>query len=134
MIGTVDRNEPPQELALAGRPHPVVEEHRLLRTSASPAESEDQASYQRHMSQAGRRVAELHLALAGDKELAAFTPEPTRPEDVQRWIDDILARAERTVDTLKQRRDTLKDSERSLVDQLLAQHTALPERLKSDTG
>lgn len=108
-----------------------VEEHRLLRTSASPAESEDQASYQRHMSQAGRRVAELHLALAGDKELAAFTPEPTRPEDVQRWIDDILARAERTVDTLKQRRDTLKDSERSLVDQLLAQHTALPERLKA---
>jgi maltose alpha-D-glucosyltransferase/alpha-amylase len=108
-----------------------VEEQRLLRTSASAAESEDQASYLRYMSQTGRRVAELHLALSGDKALAAFVPEPTRPEDVQRWIDDVMGRAERTFDTLKQRRDTLKDSERSLVDQLLAHQTALPERLRA---
>jgi len=83
------------------------------------------------MSQAGRRVAELHTALAGNRELPEFTPEPTRREDIQRWIDDILVRAERTFDTLKQRRDTLREADRPLADQLLARQSALPDRLKA---
>ena len=55
---------------------------------------------------------------------------PTRPEDVQRWIDDVMARAERVFDTLAQRRETLKEADRPLADQLLAQETSLPDRLK----
>ena len=38
------------------------------------------------MAQIGRRVAELHVALAGSDELADFAPEPTRPEDVQHYF------------------------------------------------
>ena len=72
------------------------------------------------MSQAGRRVAEMHLALASNDELADFAPEPTRPEDVQRWTDEIMARAERVFDALKQRRDAIREADRPLVDQLLA--------------
>jgi len=34
----------------------------------------------------GRRLAELHLALAGNSELVDFAPEPIRPKDVQLWI------------------------------------------------
>ena len=64
--------------------------------------------YLRYMSQTGRRVAELHVALASNNELADFAPEPIGREDVQRWIDDIMARAERVFDALKQRRDTLQ--------------------------
>ncbi len=108
-----------------------VEKHRLLTTNGGPAEHEEQASYLRYMSQTGRRIGEMHVALASNRELAEFAPEPTRPEDVQRWIGDVMARAERVFDTLKQRRDTLKDAERPLVDQLLAQQTAVPDRLKA---
>ena len=50
---------------------------------------------------------------------------------MQRWIDDVMARAERVFDTLAQRRETLKEADRPLADQLLAQETSLPDRLKA---
>ncbi|MGB8402007.1 maltose alpha-D-glucosyltransferase [Bradyrhizobium sp.] len=108
-----------------------AEEQRLLQTDHGPAESEDHVSYLRYMSQTGRRVAEMHIALASSKELPEFAPEPTSYEDVQRWIDDIVARTERLFDALRQRRDALKEADRPLVDQLLAQHDGLPLRLKA---
>jgi maltose alpha-D-glucosyltransferase/alpha-amylase len=108
-----------------------VDEQRLLAAAEHPGKSEEQIPYLRYMSQTGRRTGEMHLALAGNSELADFVPEPTRPEDVQRWIGDILIRAERIVDTLGQRRDTLKESDRLLVDQLLALQETLPRRLNA---
>ena len=108
-----------------------VDEQRLLAASETARESEDQVSYLRYMSQAGRRVAEMHLALAGNKDLPEFAPEPIRREDVQRWTDDILVRAERIFDTLRQRRDTLKEADRPLADQLLALQSTLPDRLRA---
>jgi maltose alpha-D-glucosyltransferase/alpha-amylase len=107
-----------------------VEEQRLLASSEHPGESEEQVLlYLRYMSQTGRRVAEMHLALASNTELADFAPEPTRPEDVQRWIEDVMARAERVFEALKQRRDTIREADRPLVDQLLAQRATLQNRL-----
>jgi maltose alpha-D-glucosyltransferase/alpha-amylase len=108
-----------------------VDEQRLLAASERPGENDEQVPYLRYMSQTGRRVAEMHVALANHKELPEFTPEPTRPEDVQRWIDDIMARAERIFDTLAHRRDTLKEADRPLADQLLSYQSTLPDRLKA---
>ena len=59
-----------------------VEEQRLLAASEHPGESEEQVPYLRYMSQTGRRVAEMHLALASRDDIADFAPEPIRPEDV----------------------------------------------------
>ena len=50
---------------------------------------------------------------------------------MQRWIDDILLRAERVADTLRQRRDALKEADRPLVDRLLALQESLPDRLNA---
>ena len=108
-----------------------VDEQGLLAASERTRESEDQVAYLRYMSQAGRRVAEMHVALSGQNDLPDFVPEPVRHEDVQRWTGDILARAERVLDTLKQRRDALKEADRALVDQLLVQQAGLPGRLKA---
>jgi maltose alpha-D-glucosyltransferase/alpha-amylase len=108
-----------------------VEEQRLLARSEHPRESEEQVPYLRYMSQTGRRVAEMHLALAGSNDLADFQPEPTRPKDVKIWIEDLVARAERVFDTLKQRRDTLRETDRLLVDQALAQRATLRDRLNA---
>jgi len=106
-----------------------VDEQRLLITSGYPGESEEQLPYLRYMTQTGRRVAEMHLALAGNSELADFAPEPTQPQDVQRWSDEIMARAERVFEALKQRRDTVREADRPLVDQLLARRVGLEDRL-----
>jgi maltose alpha-D-glucosyltransferase/alpha-amylase len=73
----------------------------------------------------------MHIALASNRELPDFAPEPTKPEDVQRWTDDIMARAERVFDALRQRRDTVRETDRPLVDRLLAEQEGLPERLKA---
>ncbi len=106
-----------------------VEEHRLLAASQYPDESEEQATYLRYLSQAGRRIAEMHLALASSTAFAEFTPEPTQPEDVQRWIDEATTRANRAFDALKQRRDAFKESDRQLIDQALALRETLRDRL-----
>src|ERR1700721_2886550 len=106
-----------------------VEEQRLLARSEHPGESEEQVPYLRYMSQTGRRVAEMHLAFAGSNDFADFKPEPTRPDDVRRWIEDLSARAERVFDSLRQRRETARESDRMLIDQALAQRASLSDRL-----
>ena len=108
-----------------------VDEQRLLASSGHPAGSDEQTPYLRYMSQTGRRVAEMHLALAGTDEFADFAPEPVTPQDVQRWTDDVMARAERVFETLRQRRDTIRDADRPLVDQLLAHRETLRDRLNA---
>jgi maltose alpha-D-glucosyltransferase/alpha-amylase len=108
-----------------------VDEQRLLAASEHPGESEEQVPYLRYMSQIGRRVAEMHLALAARDEFADFAPEPSTPADVQRWTEGVMTRAERVFDALKQRRETIKEADRLLVDQLLAQRASLHERLSA---
>jgi maltose alpha-D-glucosyltransferase / alpha-amylase len=106
-----------------------VDEQRLLAASERPGERDEQVPYLRYMSQIGKRVAEMHLALASSDEYADFTPEPCGPADVQRWIEDVLNRAERVFDALKKRRETIKEADRLLIDQIVAQRASLQERL-----
>jgi maltose alpha-D-glucosyltransferase / alpha-amylase len=73
----------------------------------------------------------MHLALSDSEEFPDFTPEPTRPEDIRHWTADAAARAERVFDALKQRRDTVKEADRLLIDQLLTQRDALRSRLSA---
>jgi maltose alpha-D-glucosyltransferase / alpha-amylase len=108
-----------------------VDEQRLLGTSEHPAESEEQIPYLRYMAQIGRRLAELHLTLAGDGDLTDFAPEPIRSEDVQVWIKDAVGRAEGVFELLKQRRDTASEADRLLIDEALAQHACLYDRLSA---
>jgi maltose alpha-D-glucosyltransferase/alpha-amylase len=113
-----------------------VEEQRLLPASENAGRSEEQVSYLRYMAQSGKRAAEMHIALASDNTLADFAPEPTRPEDVQRWIDETMTRADRVFDALKQRRDAFREADRQLIDQVLAlrptMHSRLSELVPSD--
>src|SRR5712672_872851 len=108
-----------------------VDEQRVLAASQHPGESEEQVPYLRYMSQIGRRVAEMHLALAARDEFADFAPEPSTPADVQLWTEGVMTRAERVFDALKQRRETIKEADRLLVDQILAQRANLHERLNA---
>src|ERR1700738_414533 len=102
-----------------------VDEQRLLATTEHPAESEEQVPYLRYMSQIGRRLAEMDMALAASEQFPDFAPEPTRPADVQQWIEEVNCRADRVFDALNQRRDAIKEADRPLVDQALAHRPSL---------
>jgi maltose alpha-D-glucosyltransferase/alpha-amylase len=106
-----------------------VEEQRLLAASEHPGEIEEQVPYLRYMSQTGRRVAEMHLALAGSGELADFKPEPIRPDDVKLWTQETITRAERVCEALQQRSSAIRESDRALVDQFLAYRGSLGQRI-----
>jgi maltose alpha-D-glucosyltransferase / alpha-amylase len=105
-----------------------VEDERLLAVNGNKGESDEEAPYLRIMAQAGRRIAELHMALAGNTEVAAFAPEPVTGEDVRRWTGEAIARADRLLDTLAQR-DAVREADKPFVDRLLAQRDALHNRL-----
>jgi len=107
-----------------------VDEQRTLAANEDSGGQTIQTPYLGYLSQAGRRLAELHIALAGNAELPEFAPEPIRTEDINRWTGDILIRAERIFDALGKRRDRLKEVDRPLVDRLLALQPTLPKRLK----
>jgi len=73
----------------------------------------------------------MHLALAGSSEPVEFAPEAIASNDVQRWIEDVVSRAERVFEVLEQRRDAIKDTDRHLIDQLLASRHSLSDRLNA---
>jgi maltose alpha-D-glucosyltransferase/alpha-amylase len=108
-----------------------IDEQRLLAKSEHPGASEEQVPYLRYMSQTGRRVAEMHLALASRDDLPDFAPEAIKPDDVRNRIDEVASRAERMFDILKQRRESLREADRQLVDRLLAERATLRDRLSA---
>lgn len=108
-----------------------VEEQRLLATSDGPAESEEQISYLRYMAQTGRRVAEMQMALASRDDIEDFKPEPVTPQDVRQWISEITAHAEDAFESLQERRSSVKEADRALIDQVLALRQSLRARLEA---
>jgi maltose alpha-D-glucosyltransferase / alpha-amylase len=106
-----------------------VDDRRLLMSDDQSEDSEQQSLYLRYIAQAGRRIAELHAALASRPDVAEFAPEPIRADDIQRWTGDLLEQAERVFEALQARRDTIRGSEAALVDQLLTLRHSLADRL-----
>jgi maltose alpha-D-glucosyltransferase/alpha-amylase len=105
-----------------------VDDQRLLAADQHAGESDEEIPYLRILAQAGRRTAELHLALSGNSELTDFAPEPVTPDDVLRWTGVALKRADRLFDVLGQR-DAVREADRPLVERLLAQRKILHDRL-----
>ena len=107
-----------------------VEEQRLLPASEHPGESEEQVPYLRYMSQTGRRVAEMHLALAGSDESGRFHAGAD-PARARAALDPGNHRSvpSAVCDALQQRRAAVRESDRVLIDQLLAQRASLHDRI-----
>ena len=106
-----------------------VEQARLLTGPDAETDNEDQTSYLRYMAQVGRRVAEMHVALASG-DMPAFSPEPATSQDLSLWMDDIVARADRVMSYLTNARGDTDKIDGTLVDQLLSQRSGLRERLR----
>jgi maltose alpha-D-glucosyltransferase / alpha-amylase len=111
-----------------------VDDQRVLMKAEEEVVSEELAPYLRYMEQTGRRVAEMHIALASHPEVADFAPEPVSGEDVRRWTETLSANATRVLDELGRKRESLKDGDRALVDEFLALPDGLARRLPGLRG
>jgi maltose alpha-D-glucosyltransferase/alpha-amylase len=104
-----------------------VDEQQLVGASDSAPALEEKAAYQRYMMQTGKRVAEMHVALAGHEDIADFRPEPLTASGVAHLIDRLMARAEKTFDRLAQAK--LSESDQRLAGQLLDIRRSLHDQL-----
>jgi maltose alpha-D-glucosyltransferase/alpha-amylase len=97
-----------------------IDEQRLLTTADAPRESDEHVSYQRYMTQIGKRIAEMQSALASRDDIEDFRPESATAESVRRLVDDALRRTDQLCQRLSQARDRMADADRSLADAILA--------------
>ncbi|WP_298254402.1 maltose alpha-D-glucosyltransferase [Bradyrhizobium sp.] len=111
----------------------LLERERLLAagTGAENRGSEEQSAHMNHLSQIGRRAAELHMAFASGSGLPDFSPEPIAPADAARWRAAIAQSAERAFHILRQRRGSFTEADRAMIDELLAQQNSLHGRLNT---
>lgn len=72
----------------------------------------------------GRRVAELHRALAAGTD-PAFAPEPATRDDLRTWVRTIRNEVRATLELLQRRRDQLPGEARADADIVLAAREAL---------
>jgi maltose alpha-D-glucosyltransferase/alpha-amylase len=63
--------------------------------ASDPASEEPRHVYQRHVAQIGKRVGEMHVALASRADMQEFRPEEITRSDVSEWTGDILLRSRR---------------------------------------
>jgi maltose alpha-D-glucosyltransferase / alpha-amylase len=108
-----------------------VDEQRLLATGEQPSKSEQLPPYLRLISQTGRRLAEMHLALASRDDIVDFAPDPVQPEDVMAWRREIRARAERILESFTRHRESVRGVDLPLVDQLLTLKDRVELRLSA---
>ncbi|WP_458757068.1 maltose alpha-D-glucosyltransferase [Afipia sp. TerB] len=108
-----------------------IESCRLLSSNEPTAESEELSAYLRYMVHTGKRVAEMHLALASNDDLEDFRPEPTSIDDVRVWIANILDRVERTFDRLQQHSRTAREPDQILITSVLQYRESIKPLLGS---
>lgn len=77
----------------------------------------------------GKRLGELHVALAAPTDDRAFAPEPATAEQVQAWIDGTQAMLSSALDLLAPRLDQLTDDTQALARSLLDRRAALAEAI-----
>ena len=108
-----------------------VDEQRMLPANEDFGASRIQTPYLGYLSQAGRRVAELHMALAEPcrtSRIRAGADSAGRHQALDRRYPDPCRAYLRCAGQTP--RAGLKEADRPLVDQLLTLQSSLPERLK----
>jgi len=110
-----------------------LEEERLITSGgpASPDEPTRHAAYLNRMRQVGRRVGELHLALASRPDVPDFAPEPITPADVAGWVDRLVADVDARLDMVAARRGSFDAKSLPWSEALLSNRARTIERIRA---
>ena len=104
-----------------------IDAQRLVGATDDSSANDEKAAYLRTMALIGRRVAEMHIALASRDDYPDFKPEKVQPRDIERWTAALLARADRVCARLAETR--LNDQDAFIAGQLLGMRGSLRDRL-----
>ena len=107
-----------------------IDDQRVIASTGAAHDSDEQVSYQRYMTQAGMRIAEMQTALASRDDIEDFRPEPATAASTTRLVDDAISRAEQLCERLTQARDKMPEAERALADRILGAGTQLRARFE----
>jgi maltose alpha-D-glucosyltransferase / alpha-amylase len=105
-----------------------AESQHPLAAQTYPCKRKELLAYLRYMEQIGRRLAEMHIALAGS-EGTDFAPESIQPSDIRLWHEENAARADRVFEAIDRRRFAFPEEDRSLAEKVLAHRGLLFDRL-----
>ena len=86
----------------------ALDEQRVVTVEPEPGADEHMAFLNR-MNLVGRRVGELHKALASRPDMAEFEPEPISAADLRAWTEALAAKASQVFDKLAQMQQRLDD-------------------------
>ena len=104
-----------------------VETQSLVGTSDASSAEDEKSAYQRYMAQTGKRVAEMHMALASRDAIEDFRPNPAARKDIDRWLEGVLERSTRALARLQS--TSIAEPDEQLVEQLLRQQSGLRDHL-----
>ena len=107
-----------------------IDEQRVLPAGEKLRETHEQAPYLHFVAQIGRRLGELHVALAAAKT-DDLAPEPIGSAYIERQVSELKARAERIFERLADSRDGLREPDRRLINQLAETRASLSDRLNA---
>jgi maltose alpha-D-glucosyltransferase/alpha-amylase len=99
-----------------------------------PTTAEAIGAYLETAAKLGQRTAELHLALAADRENPAFAPEAFVTRDLAMIAARVADDSRPTFDALARALDVLPEGTRALANRVLTERTELMGRLLSLTG
>ncbi len=108
----------------------ALDEQRVL-TADPQAGTDEHAAFLNRMDQIGRRVGELHKALASRPDIAEFSPDPITSADLRAWTEALIADATQVFDKLAQRQQRLDERAFGAVGELLIKRDLALERINA---
>jgi maltose alpha-D-glucosyltransferase/alpha-amylase len=108
----------------------ALDEERVLTAEPVPG-ADKHAAFVNRIRQVGKRVGELHAALASQGDIADFAPEPITRSDLQAWTDALAARASHVFDKLTQSLHRLDEKGLLAAQELLSKRELALERIRT---
>jgi maltose alpha-D-glucosyltransferase/alpha-amylase len=100
----------------------IDEQHLLPDAIGETAES---SAILGRLHQIGVRTADFHRVMASRADIPAFAPEPVTPEDLARWTDTLIRRANNVFDLLDRSAGNLAEDARAMADELRRHRSAI---------
>lgn len=98
---------------------------------AAEPEEQNVSRYSVFAALIGRRLGELHVALAAQSDDDAFSPECATSEVLDRWINAAFGQVERALKTLEGGLDAFNHENRSLAESLIEQQALVTSAFRS---
>ncbi|MBN8920442.1 MAG: maltose alpha-D-glucosyltransferase [Rhizobiales bacterium] len=106
-----------------------LDDTRLL-SPEQPVDPQVHAAFLLRVRQIGRRVGEMHAALASGPQGSAFTAEPITPANLRQWTNALANDVGKTLTVLRQTTERLPESVQPLVAELWSRREDVAERVR----